>query len=141
MKSKSEGQISFVLNDGKIVIGAGRVARSRRLCGGTGVIGHRGRSRLTHSDRIRGFRAGKVDIVGHDLDSSAVVAVLILIGAGLQATVNDDQRTLLEITADKLCAAIPRNDVQEIRLALAIGILAPTVTSNAERRDVLPVVV
>ena len=48
------------------------------------------------------FGACKVDIVGYHFHSGAVVAVLILILAGLKTAFNGDQTALLEILANKL---------------------------------------
>ena len=62
---------------------------------------------ITHRCGVCGFGSGKVDVVGHDLNRGAVVAVLVLIAAALQTAVNGNQRTLLEILADKLCRAVP----------------------------------
>lgn len=64
------------------------------------------------------FGACKVDIVGYHFHSGAVVAVLILILAGLKTAFNGNQTALLEILANKLGLLTPCNDIDEIGLTL-----------------------
>ena len=57
-------------------------------------------------------------------------------GTGKTA-VNGDQRTLLEILADKLCRAVPGDNIQPVSLTLAVSVTASAITGDAERRNVL----
>ena len=78
------------------------------------------------------FGACKVDIVGYHFHSGAVVAVLILILAGLKTAFNGDQTALLEILANKLGLLTPCNDIDEIGLTLLALTRKIAVTGNAE---------
>src|SRR5699024_9174354 len=69
---------------------------------------------------------------GDDLHRGAVVAVLVLVLPGLDAAVDDDQTALLEILADKIGLAAPRNHVEEIGLALLALAGKVAVAGNAE---------
>src|SRR5699024_5191683 len=88
-----------------------------------GLLGHLARDFLpgrvaAGAGVAAGLAAGEVNVVGHDLERLAVVAVLVLIGPGLDAAVYGDQRTFLEILANKLGTGAPADDVDEIGLPL-----------------------
>ena len=124
----SERQIALVLNQCKVIVAASRIGGSSGLRCGTGIISRccrnrSGRHRRAHtSSGILGFGSNKINVTGHDLDRSAVVAVLILIVTALQTAINGNHGTFLEITADKLSGAVPGNNIKEVGLVLAIGI-------------------
>ena len=106
----SERQVVAVVDDGEVICIAGGIAgsclHSSRTGRGCVLVGRSGILIAVSVTCIAALGACKVDVVGHDLKSRAVVAVLVLILAALQTAVNSDQRTLLEILADKLCLCL-----------------------------------
>jgi hypothetical protein len=79
------------------------------------------------------------DLVGHDLDLGALVALLGVPGALLEPAHDDDAGALVERTGGVLAERAPRHDVEERRLLLplTIGLVAP-VDGQSEARDAAP---
>ena len=118
----SERQVVAVINHSEIVCIAGRVAgsclhssRAGRRCV---LVGRSGILIAVSVACIAAFGACKVDVVGYHFHSGAVVAVLILILAGLKTAFNGDQTAFLEILANKIGLLAPCNDINEIGLTL-----------------------
>ena len=132
----SERQVVAVVDDGKVIGIAGGIAGSCLHSGRTGrgcVLVGRSRILIICSAAcIAVLGACKVDVVGHDLKSRAVVAVLVLILAGLDAAVNGDQTALLEILAHKLGLRTPSDDINEIGLTLLALTCKIAVAGDAE---------
>ena len=102
----------------------------------TGPISRRRRlAALVH--RLAGaLGARKVDIVGHHGKGGAVVAVLVLIVAGLDAAIYGDQTALGKILAHKVSLRTPCHDIYKISLPLLTLSGKVTITGNAELADV-----
>nr|DAI63306.1 MAG TPA: hypothetical protein [Caudoviricetes sp.] len=127
----SERQVALVLNEGIICI---RFAL-RALGGGCGAL----------CGVLRGgagtfLTAAEIRVIGHDFDGCAVLAVLVLILAGLQAAINGNEGAFGEILADKFCGLAPGGDIQPVCLAAAVGVLIAGIVGDAERADGLAAV-
>ena len=65
---------------------------------------------------IAGACAGKEYIIGHDLGGGALVAVFVLVVAGLDRTLHPDDIALVEVAADEFCLLTPGSDVDKVTL-------------------------
>src|SRR5262245_52796524 len=76
------------------------------------------------------------DLVGHDLDHAALLAVLGLVGALLQPTGDDGARSLRQGRGGVLAQLAPGRDVEEGRLLLPLAVLlVAAADGDAERGD------
>ena len=78
------------------------------------------------------LRPGKIDVVHHELNRRAVVAVLILILPRLAAGMNHSGAPLAEVLADELRRLAPRSKREPVRRAVAVGIHHVPVNRHAE---------
>ena len=78
------------------------------------------------------LRPGKIDVVHHELNRRAVVAVLILILPRLAAGMNHSGAPLAEVLADELRRLAPRGKGEPVRRAVAVGINHVPVNRHAE---------
>ena len=120
VKEEAEGIIAVVLNLCKIVRVSVGVADIRLTLCAVGVVG--GRIRLS----------AEVNVLHNHLNRGAVLAVLVLILAALQASINSNQSAFLEILADKLGGLFPCGAGNPVWLAVAVGVFAASITSQRE---------
>ena len=135
-----ESQIFVVVNHSKVFAAASRIA-GRGILYGRAAVTACGRSSGsgrcitcgTGSGALAVCARNKIDLVSNHFYSSAVVAVFVLILAGLQAAFHNDRATLLEVLAHKLGLLTPCDNVDKISLTLLTLTGKVAVNSNSER--------
>ena len=79
--------------------------------------------------------ARKMRFIRHDLNYTAVVAVLCLIGSALQLSLDQNQRPLAEVAANKLRCTSPSDNIKEIRLTVSVLIRVIALDRDTKARD------
>src|SRR6185503_14072089 len=92
---------------------------------------------LVAGDLGGGPAQARTDLVGHDLHHAALLAVLRLPAALLEAAAHDHARALAQRLRDVLGHLAPAHDVEEAGLLLPLlrlAVLPPAAHGDAERR-------
>lgn len=125
---RSEGQVVIAFHFLKIAGSAAGIGGLGRGGGGVAVFIVAGAA----AAGVTGLCAGEEHIVGHDLGGGALVAVFVLVVAGLDRTLHPDDIALVEIAADEFRLLTPGSDVDKVSLAFAVPAGKTAVHSDAE---------
>lgn len=72
---------------------------------------------------LLGFGVAKIYIVGNDLRTAVLAALLVRPVADLEPTLHDGHAALCEVSAHKLRSASPRDHINEVRLFFTVALI------------------